>query len=414
MSAALIAGILNDRYGFNFDEARVTEVARTPDSTIFEASNDEGAAVQVELFTAPVEDTASWAQLDDAFASVTTDGAFRPRHAGTTEDNRAYVLREASVGTPLARLLADKRAAGTQFSDAETRDLLQHAAQAIDEYNAAGLPNFLARSVTPEAMLVQPSWSAVPVKLNMVGPSPALAAAEDNLHSFWNVIAQLTGKPVDQDAATKYDTAAGYLNAVTAPAEAPQAPIASVAPRPQDGYRKPPEPYPAGAVTPPPGERTRRSPWPWIIAALAIALIAMLAAWWFTTQRGEPWTEAEQEIAETYPGIVPKKGGQKGWQDLRCESATPDFGQDAKIRCAGEELGVTVAKYSSESSRNMVIPGEEYAVVLGSGACMIEDYELPDAYPDAYVMAPRDNGEYLMIVNGFEAEEKRLDLPVCQ
>ena len=50
MSAPQLAALLNERYGFAFAADRIVEVGRTSGSTLFEASNDEGAAVQVELF----------------------------------------------------------------------------------------------------------------------------------------------------------------------------------------------------------------------------------------------------------------------------------------------------------------------------------------------------------------------------
>lgn len=415
-TAEVLARMLRESYGFDFAADSVRESTRTANSTIYEASNDDGAAVQIEVFDGPAP--ADAAGLDGAFAAVTAPGAFRPRHAGRLEDGQLYILSEATVGTSLSELIDQKRAAGEVFTAAETRDLLDGAAQAIDAYNAAGHPEFLARSINTRAMLVQPAWSEVPVKLALVGPSGETNAAEDNLHDFWNVVAEVTARPVNEEAAAKHATAAGYLAEITE-AEDPNvaSPIApatgNVAPRPQDGYRKPPEAYPAGAAAPATHAKAKRNPWPWIIGVLVVALLALAGAWWWSTHRGEEWTGANAEIAEAYPNIVSKKSGQKGWEDLTCEQAATDAGQDGKIRCAGEDLGVSVAKYSSESARDEVVPGEQYATVLGSGACMIEDYEIPDATPPAYAMAPRDKSQYLIVVNGNDAEQRRLDLPVC-
>lgn len=427
MSAPLIAGILNDRHGFNFDADRVRETARTAASTIYEASNDDGAAVQVEIFDTPV---AHGTQFD----AIPTSGAFQPRGAGQLDDGRLYVLQEAPVGTPLANLIDQKRSNNEVFTAQETRDLLQQVAETVDAYNASGQADLLARSINPEHLLVQPAWSDVPVKLSLVGPSLETAAPEDNLHDFWNVVAELTGQPVDEEAATKHATAVGYLEhatqeltdntsliaapvgpplAASAPQNPDDAPVADVSPRPQDGYRKPPEPYPANVAPAPAPEKNRMNPWPWIIAVLALALVALLVAWWWTTNRGEQWSASEQQIAEAYPGIVGKRAGQAGWEGLKCESAAPDADQEAKVRCANEDLGVTVAKYTTQSERDDAVPGSEYATVLGSGECMIDDFEIPDAYPQAFAMAPRDKGQFLIIVNGTEAEAKRLDLPVC-
>ena len=319
--------------------------------------------------------------------------------------------------------------------------MLQAVAETVDAYNSSGQADLLARSINAERLLVQPAWSDIPVKLSLVGPSLETAAPEDNLHDFWNVVAELTGHPVDEEAATKHTTAVGYLETATqdqindntsliqapvaaaAPAAAIPAAAAAdpnatpqpdVSPGPQDGYRRPPEAYPANAAPAPQhAKKSNVNPWPWIIAVLALALVALLVAWWWTSNRGAQWSAAEQQISEAYPGIVGKRSGQKGWEDLKCESATPDADQEAKIRCANEDLGVSVAKYTTQSDRDDAVPGSEYATVLGSGECMIDDFEIPDAYPPAFAMTPRDKGQYLIIVNGNEAEAKRLDLPVC-
>ena len=109
-----------------------------------------------------------------------------------------------------------------------------------------------------------------------------------------------------------------------------------------------------------------------------------------------------------------KKSGQKGWQDLRCENGSTDPDQEGKIRCANAELGVSVVKYADEYDRDDAVPDPREAVVLGSGECTVNSYELPDANPPAYVMVPQDKPEYLMIINGLNSEEQRLDLPLCQ
>lgn len=406
MSAPQIAALLNDRYGFDFAADRVREIDSTATSTVYEASKDDGSAVQIELFHAPLE--VDFGALDNDFLQVTHPGAFRPRHAGLMDTGEPYVLSEATVGEPLAALIERKRAAGEAFDPKETHDLLRGAAEAVDAYNAAGHPEFLARSINPERLLVQPDWSAIPVKLSMVGPSQKTAAAEDNLHDFWNVVAQLSGQPVNEEAAARNATAVGYLAEVTG-VDTP----AGGAPGAEEGFRKKPGPYPDGAA--PAGKaKVGRNPWSWIIGALVAALLLMAGAWWWTTQRGEQWEGAEAQIAEAYPQIISKKAGQKGWSDLRCESATTSAGQEGKVRCAGEDLGVSVAKYSTETDRDLAVPGEQYATVLGSGACMIEDYEIPGVTPPAYAMAPRDKGQYLIVINGTDAEQKRLDLPVCE
>ena len=105
--------------------------------------------------------------------------------------------------------------------------------------------------------------------------------------------------------------------------------------RDRDGYRKPPEPYaygPTGEYTRPAVVKDRMNPWPWIIAVLVLLLIALGAFWWWwDNNRGEEWAGADAEIAQEYPQLVSERAGGKGWEDLVCESATPEAGQEGKL-----------------------------------------------------------------------------------
>ena len=233
--------------------------------------------------------------------------------------------------------------------------------------------------------------------------TPLRELREDNLRDFWNVVAEVTGRPVDSDAAAANATAAGYLAAITRP----------VAPGPEGGYRSLPAPYPVGAARPTARAAFNINPWPWVIGALALLLAGMLIAWW-VTNRGEQWSASETQIAQTYPAIVSDKAGQRGWQSLTCEPAATDAGQEGKIRCAGPDLGVSVSKYASAQERSAALPPGLYAVVVGSGECMIDSYALPEADPPAFAMAPRDHPDYLVVLNGTDAEAMRLKLPLCE
>lgn len=416
MSNANIAGMLADRFGFTFTPEQVEETGRTETSTLYTATDDTGHGVQVEVFDTPVDSAIGndVNTLNSRLALAAHPGAFQPRSVGTLEDGKLFVLREAPTGTPLADLIAEK---GATFSMEEVRDLLTPVAEAIDDYDLKGLSGFVSRSITPERLLVQPKWSSTPVKLTLVGPStdPALSdeeAARANVEKFAGVVALMTGEQPRSGART----CAGVLE--TAPAEqvAIENPDESVAPRPQDGYRKPPEPYAYGTdgnyVRP--AQPKKKNPWPWVIAILALLLIALAALWYWSANRGEDWAGTEAQIAEEYPEVVSERAGQKGWKDLTCEPGSLDGDQEGKIRCAGEELGVSVVKYATQSDRDDAVPDPSEAVVLGSGECTINSYELPDANPPAFVMTPQDKPEYLFIVNGYDSENQRLDLPVCE
>ncbi|MBA1835609.1 hypothetical protein [Corynebacterium wankanglinii] len=416
MSNATIAGMLADRFGFTFTPEQVEQTGSTETSTLYTATDDTGHGVEVEVFGTPVDSAVGEEvnTLNSRLALAAHPGAFQPRSVGTTEDGKLFVLREAPTGTPLSDLIAEK---GATFTAQEVRDLLAPVAEAIDDYDLKGLSGFVARSITPERLLVQPQWSSTPVKLTLVGPSTDPAgsdeeAARANVEKFANVVALMTGEQPRDGART----CAGVLE--TAPAEQVdiERPDDSVAPRPQDGYRKPPEPYAYGAdgSYARPEEPKKSTPWPWIIAILALLLIALGTLWYWSTHRGEEWTGAEAQIAEAYPKVVSERAGLKGWKDLTCESGSADADQVGKIRCANESLGVSVAQYATQSDRDDAVPDPSEAVVLGSGECTIYSYELPDATPPAFVMTPQDKPEYLFIVNGDDAENQRLDLPVCE
>lgn len=401
MPVPRIAGIVNERYGLNLNADNVRETTQTDTSTLYEATSQDGVGVQVEVFDAPLNADAE--QLDAQLTEVNTPAVFRPRYAGRLEDGRPVVLRDLPLGTPLSKLLEEKKAAGETVSLAEAGELLQGVAGAIDAYNAAGQADFLARSVKAEQLYAQHALARVPVKMGLVGPSPQKASAEDNLRDFWNVVAEVTGRPVDSDAAAANATAAGYLAAITRP----------VAPGPEGGYRSLPAPYPVGAARPTARAAFNINPWPWVIGALALLLAGMLIAWW-VTNRGEQWSASETQIAQIYPAIVSDKAGQRGWQSLTCEPAATDAGQEGKIRCAGPDLGVSVSKYASAQERSAALPPGLYAVVVGSGECMIDSYALPEADPPAFAMAPRDHPDYLVVLNGTDAEAMRLKLPLCE
>ena len=424
MSVSNIAALLNQRYGFAFTAEQVRQSGRTASSTLFTASNAEGQAVEVELFDAGA--TADTDALGRELSEAEHPGTFQPRGAGISDEGQFFVLREAPSGSTLRSLIDDKRTAGTTFTNAEARDLLLPAAEAIDAYNREGHPEFVSRSIDPAQLLVQPAWSSVPVKMALVGPlagggdTDAAATIDANRAAFRDLVSEMTGDPVDTELARESGSCAGYLLALAGGAAAAVGTDGStpVAPRPQDGYRKPPEPYaygPTGEYTRPAVVKDRMNPWPWIIAVLVLLLIALGAFWWWwDNNRGEEWTGADAEIAQEYPQLVSERAGGKGWEDLVCESATPEAGQEGKIRCANEDLGVSVSKYVSQDTRDDVVPGRDEAVILGSGECMIDSYEVPEAYPPAFVMVPENKEQYLVVINGHESEDKRLGLPLCE
>ena len=110
MPVPRIAGIVNERYGLNVDADNVRETSQTDISTLYEAMSQDGVGVQVEVFDAPLNVDAK--QLDAQLTEVNTPAVFRPRYAGRLEDGRPVVLRDLPLGTPLSKLLEEKKAAG--------------------------------------------------------------------------------------------------------------------------------------------------------------------------------------------------------------------------------------------------------------------------------------------------------------
>jgi len=376
------------------------ESARTETSTLYRAEETAtGAIVEAEEFNIPLS-PAAVAEVNQhagTLAETRLAGVFAPLSCGVTETGKLYVVRELPGGMPLRELIRERFAGEGHFSPAEVLNLLGPVAEAIDHYAAAGQSNFVWRSIDVDRLLAQPGWASAPVKMSLVGPTPHAvgSSAEHNRQAFIDLVADLTGMAVDPAVVASTGTCANYLRALAGePVEEPRASV---------GHRL------AGRVPSP----SSTSPWPWFVATLALFLLAVAGAWWWANERGDTWEGAEAEIQRTYPDLVSRREGGKGWNGLRCESVTPEPGQTAKIRCADEETGVSVAKYTSAGERNAGLPGQDKAVVLGSGACTISSYEVPNVSPRAFVLAPSDHQEYRILINGNDAEEQRLQLPLC-
>lgn len=171
---------------------------------------------------------------------------------------------------------------------------------------------------------------------------------------------------------------------------------------------------------PPPGYQgyeepeKKRKVWPWVLAlVLILALIAGGVAVWYFFFNKEPWSDTDQQTVDAFPGIVSENQGGSGWQDLTCTSMEAEAGQDSKIRCADEALGVTITRFPSEEAREDALPNGD-AVTLGADQCEVTSYEIEGQEPPAFIMAPEgDNSSYLITINGADAEQKRLSMPIC-
>jgi len=92
----------------------------------------------------------------------------------------------------------------------------------------------------------------------------------------------------------------------------------------------------------------------------------------------------------------------------------PNSGEDARIRCSDKALGVSVIDYGTEANRDQQLP-EGDAEVIGNNVCSARSYKMDGVTPPAYRIAPEgDDAQYLLVVNGGEAESKRMYLNLCE
>ncbi|QPK83004.1 hypothetical protein G7Y29_09185 [Corynebacterium qintianiae] len=170
-----------------------------------------------------------------------------------------------------------------------------------------------------------------------------------------------------------------------------------------------------GATVKPERSTSQRAVWPWLLAAVLLLSAAAGGLWWYTHRgAGERWEGVNQEIHMAFPDIVSAREGLKGWNGLPCAEAAADAGQLGKIRCADADLGVSVIKYDSETARDAALPESTSAHVLSNGQCEVTSVTLEDSSEPAYFLAPKGaNSDYGILINGRDAEEQRLALPVC-
>lgn len=453
-----LAQILNDKYALSNGSEKVS----TDISTLYTATNTWGTStVEVEYFNDPVPEAAK----DEVAAAANSLGwlddpaVFGVRDFGLTDEGRLYVLREEPQGTPLRSLIDGRATWGTPFSNQEAEQLLGPVAQAIDHYNSAGRANFLSRSIDTDHLLVQ-QGGPVPLMLSLVGPTAGagLVSANKNRRAFAEILAEMTGAEVDEEALENTNSVTDYLLSVTRPPAPPAPPAAAPAPEPQYWEPEPapqPEPETATILPPPPPEpeparpqqyfpdtdpgmepvggtsqygyadyqqpyeapKKKRKTWPWVLAGVLLLGAAGGGGYWWYTQnpQTEPWTGVNAEIAEQFPDIVSDEAEGTGFQGLKCHSGNAEGAEKGKIRCADAESGVSIVKYENVEARDKAIPGLDKAEHFGSESCQIRSVKMEGQDTPAYYVAPDGDelGVYSFLVNGKEAEQLRLRLPIC-
>ena len=465
MEKPSLSDVLYERHALS----NLEEIGRTDVSTIYRGTNTWGTkTVSVELFDATL--SASEARDVDELAallpSTDVDAVFTARDCGIAGNEQLFIVRDASAGTTLRSLVESRSTWGQPFGLDEVKNLLGPVANAVDTINANGHPTFLTRSLDMDTLLVQQGQAAAPIMLDLVGPVPGQGArtATDNVAAFAAIVGRLLGEDVDPQRLSAATGASNYLASLGGVAAddpenqwdqsfvpAPAVDPAQHAPTEQwesvqgqqfqeqefQGQQfqeqRPQQYFPD--TDPGFGQKTlyespdmvgyapvqpakKHRVWPWLLA-----LVVLLAAggaggyWWYTQyyNPGKPWAGESKSIQSAFPALISEKNGGKGWQDLICKQGQPEEGQKGKIRCANAELGVTVTQYESEEARTNSLPTTESAEVLGNGACEVTSYPLKAEGDPAFILAPKnDNKEYTVMINGADAEQERLALPVCE
>lgn len=186
-------------------------------------------------------------------------------------------------------------------------------------------------------------------------------------------------------------------------------------PYPPQGYYPPPQ-QPFYPPQPAPAEPAKKKSG--TSAALIVAIVLALAGigaggWWLWDNHGTEWESNDQVLADAFPQIVSEKEGQRGWFDMKCQSMPLEAGQKARIRCSNNELGVSVMDYGSQGTRDTMLPDTD-ASVIGNSTCKAKSYKMQDVSPPAFKIAPEGpDSRFLLVVNGNDAEAKRMYLNLC-
>lgn len=188
-------------------------------------------------------------------------------------------------------------------------------------------------------------------------------------------------------------------------------------PQPPQGYAYPPQYQqqyqPQYQAEPEEKKKKSGASVPLIMAIVLVLAGIGAGGWWLWDNAGEPWEADDQAVADAFPRILPEKNGQRGWQNMKCESKAPEDGQEARIRCSNKELGVSVIDYGTPEARDAVLPEGE-PDTIGNAKCSAKSYKMEGVTPPAFTLAPEGaDGRYLLVVNGNEAESKRMNLNMC-
>lgn len=254
----------------------------------------------------------------------------------------------------------------------------------------------------------------------MAGPTAGaagLVSEATNRRRFADVVSQLTAQPVDEGLLEATGSAAGYLDALAnPPAPAPERPQQQF-PDTDPGMEAVTEQYaPADYAPVYEAPKPKRKAWPWALAAALVLGGAGAGGYWWYSQNAatEPWAGGDAEIAQAFPQLVSQEDGGKGFHGMTCRSQSAEGDAEAKIRCSSPDAGVSIVKYGSAEQRDASIAADGEQERFGNDACQFTSTELTGQDLPAYFLAPEgDLAAYSFLVNGKDAQQLRLQLPIC-
>ena len=154
---------------------------------------------------------------------------------------------------------------------------------------------------------------------------------------------------------------------------------------------------------------------PWVIGIVATLLLAGVGAYWYVRFGAtDPWAGREARLARTFPELVSQRDGGRGFEGMTCTSQDTTGDEVSKIRCVNRSEGVSIVEFDSYTQRNSALPESGQVERFGKSACEINSIELPEQATPAYLIAPEAPlDRYLFVVNGNQAEQLRVRLPIC-
>ena len=422
MADPQISQRLNDKFALS----QLTETGATENSTLYTASNTWGTTVrEVEVFNEPVADGAGEhiAQIAQSLSWLQDPAVFNVEDCGVTDAGTLYVLREPAQGQPLRSLIDGRVTWGSPFPAQEAANLVGPVAEAVDKYIANGRAGFLGRSINTDTLLVQPAGVFPPVKVALVGPTAAGNSVSDSVlrRQFADVVAELTGQPVDEALLEQTGSATEYLKTLINPTPAPQPQEWETTQMPQqhfpdtdpgmpavqyDDYAQPDFAAPA---------KKKKPVWPWVAAGVLLLAGAGAGGYWYWQNTSiEPWGDTEAEIAQAFPDVVSDEEGGRGFDNLTCRTVEAEGDAQGKIRCASPDAGISITKFENAQARDAVIPASDKVERFGNDNCEFSSTQLEGQDLPAYFVAPEgDKANYLLLVNGKNADKMRAQLPLC-